>query len=922
MPELDVPEGTAVFWGNVTMPIHEDTVFTATFVGRGEAHVVSYYDSPGGACIHREVVMDGFPASYSAVPAKASDQLHDYVFSGWSEDLSDVRSDMSVYAVFDAVPRACEVRFFDYDRSLLHVRTVPYGGALTDVPEGPSRSPTVGYSYEFACWSITPNGNSPARFDDVKDTMFVFAFYFPVPREYSVRFHEGAAVIHEATVKYNSTIGSAAAFDLFGGDGLAKMYRDPGLTREAGPGTVVIGDTDIYVEKVPGHYDAERSLNGSVIGNVVSVSHDASTAEAMKTLGTGAVCDISQFGSGFVASIDAKSLRAVRDVLGGDAMLEISVPRGSLSMPADRLCELAGDGVLTFSVTNGPSSIKIASALKRINYSAFYSLSLKVDGRSVVDLGDSPAVVTIPVPLDEGLHGAAWNISSRGSLTQMDADYDGRAVRFSASAIQFYAVGTDSEDAGKVKERVVVPYGEASVSGMSEDGRSASLSSVSVDCLGGVFFVPSSFSSATVVGISQGALNDVRNASAIVVPPTVKAFSWDGWSCAVADVYFLGDAPEFSGQAPSAVTVHRLFGAEGWGQDSVPMEMYLYEGAYKKDPFSFYYYIIGDAAVVHRYVTGVYVQIPKAVSAGGGEYAVKYIGDAAFMRGDAEGYGLKYTDYNLETAEIPSTVTDVMTRAFFGSTLRTLFGMDSVERIWDEAFRNCSTLSGPSLPDSLLFLGAGAFKGCASKTFAKVALPDGVKAIGDGAFYGCSSLLGAKLGKSISEIPADCFGQCPSLGSVVIPDSVSRIGDRAFFNCRSISYVDLNNVESVGIEAFGNSGASPLLECVVMGERLESLGAGAFSNCSAVEEIEAYCSKPYGMEEAFRGVDLSSVKYYVTSAHQGDWSKDYSDIELLDEEEVVKKDHTMAYITVGLLVFFVAAGILSYRYRLKETRWT
>ena len=915
IPELEVPEDVAVFWGDVTKPIHEDTVFTATFVGRAAAHVVSYYDSPGGTCIHREVVMDGSPARYSVIPGKPSDQEHDYRFEGWSEDLSDVRSDMVVHAVFSAVPRACEVRFFDYDRTLLHVRTVPYGGTLTDLPEEPSRSPTVGYAYEFVCWSITANGNSPARFDGITDTAFVFAFYAPIPREYQVRFHADGEVISETSVRYNSTIGAAAVLDLFS-DGMAKLYRDPAFTKEAGPGTVVIGDTDIYVRKVPGHYGADRAQDGSVVGNVVTVSHDASTAAEMRASGTGCVCDVSQFDSGFVASVDGTSLKAVRDALGGDAVLSIAVPRGAISMSADEMCRLAGDGSLTFSVANGPSSIKITSALKRINYSAFYSLSLKADGRPVTDLGDSPATFTIPVSLGEGLHGAAWNISSRGALEKMESSYDGRAVTFASSVVQFYAVGTDSEDAGEVKERVVVPYGEVTISGLSEDGRSASLSSMAVDCLGGILFVPSAYASATLVGILPGAFNDVRNVSAVVVPPTVTSFSWEGWSCPAADVYFLGDSPEFSGQVPSSVSIHRFSDASGW-DSGISMDLYLYDGAYKKDPFSFYYYVVGDEAVVHRYVSGQYVQIPKAVSANGREYAVRYVGDAAFMRGDVGGYGLRYSQYSLETVEIPSTVTDVLTRAFYGSSVKTVLGMDSVERIWDEAFRNCTSLTAPSLPGSLLFLGAGAFKGCSAKGFAKIALPDGVKEIGDGAFYGCSNLLGAKLGKTVSRIPADCFGFCSALGTVSIPDTVTEIGDGAFFNCRSIPYVDLNNVEALGRNAFGNSGSVPLLECVVLGGPLRSLGAGAFSNCVSIEEIEAYCAKPDGMEDAFQGVDLSSVTYYVTSATQDGWRESYEDVELLDEEIAVEKDHTMAYVSIGLLIFFVLAAILSYRYRMK-----
>jgi hypothetical protein len=64
-------------------------------------------------------------------------------------------------------------------------------------------------------------------------------------------------------------------------------------------------------------------------------------------------------------------------------------------------------------------------------------------------------------------------------------------------------------------------------------------------------------------------------------------------------------------------------------------------------------------------------------------------------------------------------------------------------------------------------------------------------------------------------------------------------------------------------------------------------------------------------------VDLSSVTYYVTSATQDGWRESYKDVELLDEEIAVEKDHTMAYVSIGLLIFFVLAAILSYRYRMK-----
>ena len=760
----------------------------------------------------------------------------------------------------------------------------------------------------------------------ITDTMFVFAFYQPSLAEYTVTFHRGSEVVMESVVKYNSAIGGAAALDMFDG-GIALMYRDQAMTRPMSVNTVIIGDTDVYVREVPGIYEAERDADGNVIGNTVSVSHDEGTLSRMVSeKGRVVLCDISQFGSGCVASIDAGSIRKAAERFGEDAMLSIGAPRGTVSIRAGDLVSL-GDGDVTLAINNGPSSIKITSALKRINYSAFYSIVLRVGGHAVTELseGMSPAAFDIPVSLSEGLHGAAWNITSRGAIETMDAVFSDGVVSFSSRTIQFYAVGTDSEGASEVKEQVVVPYGETLYTTVSEAGvQRIMLTSMAVDCLGGVLFVPSSFNTRQLVAADSGAFNDVRNASAIVVPGSVHRFSWENWYNAVPDVYFLGDAPLFEGDVPSSVTLHRLQGASGWDGSVDELPVYLYDGAYKKDPFSFYYYIVNGEAVVHRYVAGVYVQIPRSVTAGGSEYPVSYIGCSAFMMSKDlyDVYGLRYKAYGLETVEIPSSVRDIMTDAFRGSTVKTVYDMGAVERIWDGAFSGCSSMSGIGYPDTLLFIGPGAFRGCSAKTFAKVNLPDGIRVIGEGAFYGCSSVTGAKLGKNIEAIPADCFGFCSALNSISVPDSVRTIGESAFFNCGSILYMDLNNAVSVGRSAFANSGSASMLECVVFGEPLSSLGAGAFSNCSSIAEIEAYCPWPGGMDEAFPGLDLGSVSYYVETEDYDTWKSHYDKVELLDEVVEERKDNTMTYVSVGLLIFFVAAGILSFRYRMRRCpRW-
>ncbi len=71
------------------------------------------------------------------------------------------------------------------------------------------------------------------------------------------------------------------------------------------------------------------------------------------------------------------------------------------------------------------------------------------------------------------------------------------------------------------------------------------------------------------------------------------------------------------------------------------------------------------------------------------------------------------------------------------------------------------------------------------------------------------------------------------------------------------------------------------------------------------------------MDGAFQGVDLTEMKVYATSDVAGDWS-DF-DVELLDEPEE-PPDRTMTYIVLGMIAFFVVAGILSFRYRTKFER--
>ncbi len=74
-------------------------------------------------------------------------------------------------------------------------------------------------------------------------------------------------------------------------------------------------------------------------------------------------------------------------------------------------------------------------------------------------------------------------------------------------------------------------------------------------------------------------------------------------------------------------------------------------------------------------------------------------------------------------------------------------------------------------------IGSSAFKNCTSLT--SITIPDSVTTIGNNAFSGCSSLTSVTIGNSVTSIGSSAFDGCTSLASVTIGNSVTSIGSSA-----------------------------------------------------------------------------------------------------------------------------------------------
>jgi hypothetical protein len=140
--------------------------------------------------------------------------------------------------------------------------------------------------------------------------------------------------------------------------------------------------------------------------------------------------------------------------------------------------------------------------------------------------------------------------------------------------------------------------------------------------------------------------------------------------------------------------------------------------------------------------------------------SVTSIGSSAF------GYCANLT-VTIQTGNITTTQTSNWGTIFSGNTALVVIFGNGVTSIGQQAFYNCTGLTG-------------------------VAIGNSVISIGGWAFMGCTGLTGVAIGNSVTSIENDAFYNCTGLTGVTIPDSVISIGSFAFSGCTGLTSVTFN----------------------------------------------------------------------------------------------------------------------------------
>ena len=206
----------------------------------------------------------------------------------------------------------------------------------------------------------------------------------------------------------------------------------------------------------------------------------------------------------------------------------------------------------------------------------------------------------------------------------------------------------------------------------------------------------------------------------------------------------------------------------------------------------------------------------------------------------------------------PNGLTALGDHSFDNGRIINVYLPNSVISIGAYAFKGCSSLTSITLPSSVTSIGGGAFDGCSS--LASITIPSGVTSIGSGAFYGCTSLTSVTIPSTVSSIGASAFYGCTSLASVTLPEGLRDINSDTFNGCTLLASITIpSSVTSIGNSAFSDCSS---LTSITIPSSVTSIGEDAFWNCISLKYIKMSgnsLKSPYILQ-------FNKNKYWVRSS--------------------------------------------------------
>lgn len=179
-------------------------------------------------------------------------------------------------------------------------------------------------------------------------------------------------------------------------------------------------------------------------------------------------------------------------------------------------------------------------------------------------------------------------------------------------------------------------------------------------------------------------------------------------------------------------------------------------------------------------------------------------------------------------------VTGICPEAFWGDNhLKSVTIPNTVTFIGNGAFNQCERLECATIPDSVIEIGEYAFSYCPSLT--TINIPNSLKEIGCQIFE-CSNKVKLDLGLFLYDNGTKCYGylgDTKKVKEITIPEGVTYIQDYAFDGCTKLEKINFpNSLKTIGMRAFKSCRS---LKNIILPDGVELIGREIFKTCIKLE---------------------------------------------------------------------------------------
>ena len=255
---------------------------------------------------------------------------------------------------------------------------------------------------------------------------------------------------------------------------------------------------------------------------------------------------------------------------------------------------------------------------------------------------------------------------------------------------------------------------------------------------------------------------------------------------------------------------------------------------------------------------------------------LKYLGTNAFKGADglqevtlpdsvvALGEGVFEQCYRLKQVHLPGTLAAIGDRMFYACPLESVEIPAGITRIGAYAFADCEKLSRVVLPDTLTDIGERAFRSCTG--LEQIDLPDSVSYLGAGAFA-FSGLTSFRFPNVPVEIAGNPFESCAQLSSLQVDDSHPNLA------LKDDLLIDVPGKRVISCLSCGEDKAR------TVPEGIEIIGANAFTDADLEKGITLPSSLKVIESEALSSRSLKEIRLPAGLKVIGDRAFEFAPLE-------------------------------------------